>query len=77
MDPSKTASPSEKTPDPDTAEEICQLLEQTMLKYFPQEAGNCGGPTSSVPLVPQRGTSQRPSADTVGAGTTKAMRLWR
>jgi len=55
----ETASPSEKATEPDTAEEICELLEQTMLKYFPQEAGNSGGPRSSVPLVPQHGTSQR------------------
>ena len=73
MDISKTASPSEKAPDPETAEEICALLEQTMLKYFPQEAGSCDGPTTSVPLVPQHGTNQRPSASSVGAGP----RLWR
>ena len=59
MDLSEAASPSEKAPEPDTAEEICELLAQTMLKYFPQEAGNSGGPRSSVPLVPQHRPSQR------------------
>jgi hypothetical protein len=59
MDSSKIASPTEKAPEPDTAEEICELLEQAMLKYFPQGAGNSGGPRSSVPLVPQNGTGQR------------------
>ena len=51
MDVSKTASPEEKAADPDTAEEICELLKQTMLKYFPQDGGNCGRPRSAVPLV--------------------------
>jgi hypothetical protein len=37
------------------AEEICTLLEQTMLKYFPPVEGNAAQPRpSSVPLVPPR-----------------------
>lgn len=54
MDVSKTASPDVKVPEPDTAEEICELLKQTMLKYFPQEGGNGGRPRSAVPLVAQQ-----------------------
>jgi hypothetical protein len=38
-----------------TAEEICKLLEQTILKYFPQIENNAGRPNpSSVPLVSHR-----------------------
>jgi hypothetical protein len=59
MDSSKIASLSEKAPEPDTAEEICELLEQAMLKYFPQATSGSGGPRSSVPLVPQNAISQR------------------
>ena len=46
-------SPIGKSPDPDTAEEICELLEQTILKYFPQERKDIGRP-SSCPLIPHR-----------------------
>jgi len=54
MDSSKTGSPTEKAPEPETAEEICELLQLTMLKYFPQDDGNCSRPRTSVPLVAQQ-----------------------
>ena len=39
----------------DMAEDICKLLEQTMLRYFPQAENDAGQPRpSSVPLVPHR-----------------------
>ena len=55
MDVSTTAAPVDKSPDLNTAEEICKLLEQTMLKYFPQARSEPNQPkSSSVPLVPPR-----------------------
>ena len=53
MAASTPAPPVEKSPDPDAAEEICKLLEQTVLKYFPPEANKFDrGKSPSVPLVP-------------------------
>jgi hypothetical protein len=36
------------------AEEICTLLEQTVLKYFPADQPK----VSSVPLIPQKSSTQ-------------------
>jgi len=51
MDAPTPAASAEKTIESEAAEEICQLLEQTILKYFPQ---NDRPKSSSVPLVPHR-----------------------
>ena len=49
----------EKTPHVDMAEDICTLLEQTILKYFP--ANEADRPTqASVPLFPPR--EEKPEA---------------
>lgn len=51
MDAPTPAASAEKIIETEMAEEICQLLEQTILKYFPQ----IDRPkSSSVPLVPHR-----------------------
>ena len=47
------ASAIEKSEDLEMAEDICKLLEQTILKYFPQPTNDADRPKqSSVPLVP-------------------------
>lgn len=54
-----SASAIEKTSDVEMAEDICTLLEQTILKYFP--ANEAERPTqASVPLVPPR--EEKPEA---------------
>jgi hypothetical protein len=55
MDVPAPATPGEKSSGSDMAEDICSLLEQTMLRYFPQTENNTGqAKPSSVPLVPYR-----------------------
>jgi hypothetical protein len=50
-----SASAIEKTSDVEMAEDICTLLEQTILKYFPPTANEADPPRqASVPLVPPR-----------------------
>lgn len=50
-----SASAIEKPADLEMAEDICKLLEQTILKYFPQSTNYADRPKqSSVPLVPPR-----------------------
>jgi hypothetical protein len=56
-----SASAIEKPPDAEMAEDICTLLEQTILKYFPAAANDADRPRqASVPLVPPR--EEKPSA---------------
>ena len=46
---------SSKPIESDMAEDICRLLEQSVLKYFPQVANDVDRPkASSVPLIPHR-----------------------
>ena len=55
MDVPTPAASAEKSLESDMAEDICKLLEQTMLRYFPQTENDAGQPKpSSVPLVPHR-----------------------
>ena len=57
MNPPTSAASAEKSlfAESDKAEEICKLLEQTILKYFPQREKDVDRPkSSSVPLVPHR-----------------------
>jgi hypothetical protein len=55
MDVPTTAASAERSFESDTAEAICKLLEQTMLRYFPQTENDAAQPKpSSVPLVPHR-----------------------
>jgi hypothetical protein len=55
MDVPTPAASAEKSLESDMAEDICKLLEQTMLRYFPQTENEAGQPKpSSVPLVPHR-----------------------
>jgi hypothetical protein len=50
-----SAESAEKSTEQDRAEDICKLLEQTILKYFPLAENNGDRPkSSSVPLVPHR-----------------------
>jgi len=47
-----SASAIEKSSDAEMAEDICTLLEQTILKYFPSAANEADRPRqASVPLV--------------------------
>jgi len=50
MDAMRSAASAEMSFDSGMAEEICALLEQTVLKYFPVEQPK----VTSVPLVPPR-----------------------
>jgi len=50
MDAMRSAASAETSLNLGRAEEICTLLEQTVLKYFPVEQPK----VSSVPLVPPR-----------------------
>jgi hypothetical protein len=55
MDAPTSAAAAEKVVESEMAEEICKLLEQTILKYFPQIENDADRPkSSSVPLVPHR-----------------------
>jgi hypothetical protein len=55
MDVPTPAASAEKLLESDMAEDICKLLEQTMLRYFPQTENDAGQPKPSlVPLVPHR-----------------------
>jgi hypothetical protein len=55
MDAPTSAASTENSLGSDMAEDICKLLEQTMLKYFPRVENIADQPRpSSVPLVPQR-----------------------
>jgi hypothetical protein len=55
MDAPTSAASAEKLLESEMAEEICKLLEQTILKYFPQVETDIDRPKSaSVPLVPHR-----------------------
>jgi hypothetical protein len=42
-----------KSHEPETAEDVCKLLEQTVLKYFPSNR-NDRPKTTSVPSVPNQ-----------------------
>ena len=54
MNAPKSAASAKKL-ESGTAEEICNLLEQTVLKYFPQSENDVDRPKPcSVPLVPHR-----------------------
>ena len=55
MDAPTSAASAEKPIESDMAEDICKLLELSILKYFPQVENDVGRPkTSSVPLIPHR-----------------------
>jgi len=55
MDVPTRAASAEKLLESDMAEDICKLLEQTMLRYFPQTENDAAQPKPpSVPLVPHR-----------------------
>jgi hypothetical protein len=55
MDAPASAASAEKSLNAQMAEDICELLEQTILKYFPQSENDVDRPKpSSVPLVPNR-----------------------
>jgi hypothetical protein len=54
-----SASAIEKTSDVEMGEDICTLLEQTILKYFPANEADRLKQTS-VPLVPPR--EEKPEA---------------
>jgi hypothetical protein len=50
-----SAASAERLIESDMAEDICTLLEQSILKYFPQVENEVDRPkTSSVPLIPHR-----------------------
>jgi hypothetical protein len=50
MNATTTESPIEESADLNTAEDICKLLEQTVLKYFPQEVTVLDQPRPSSEL---------------------------
>jgi hypothetical protein len=55
MDAPTSAASTETSLESGMAEEICMLLEQTVLKYFPPIEKDVDRPkSSSVPLVPPR-----------------------
>lgn len=55
MDAPTPAASSEAALESGMAEEICTLLEQAILKYFPPIENEVDRPkSSSVPLIPQR-----------------------
>jgi len=47
MDVPTPAASAEKSLESDMAEDICKLLEQTMLRYFPQTENDAGQPKPS------------------------------
>jgi hypothetical protein len=55
MDAPASAASAEKPLDAQMAEDICELLEQTILKYFPRSEDDIDRrKPASVPLVPNR-----------------------
>ena len=55
MDAPTSAASAERPIELDMAEDICTLLEQSILRYFPQVENEVDRPkTSSVPLIPHR-----------------------
>jgi hypothetical protein len=55
MDAPASVTSAEKPIESDMAEDICKLLEQSILKYFPQVENDVDRPkASSVPLIPHR-----------------------
>ena len=55
MDAPTSAASAERPVESDMAEDICTLLEQSILKYFPQVENEVDLPkASSVPLIPHR-----------------------
>lgn len=54
MDVPASVASAEKPIESDMAEDICKLLEQSILKYFPQVENVDRPKASSVPLIPHR-----------------------
>jgi 23S rRNA A1618 N6-methylase RlmF len=54
MDAPASVASAEKPIESDMAEDICKLLEQSILKYFPQVENVDRPKASSVPLIPHR-----------------------
>ena len=54
MDVPTSAASAERPVESDMAEDICTLLEQSILRYFPRVENEDRPKTSSVPLIPHR-----------------------